>query len=346
MNRTAGWKAVAGVAALAMVVAACGDDESEDAAGDVEAYCALAAELDEQDSFPTAEQLEALRDAAPEEIRAEIDVVVPAFLEATEAGDPFAAFEDPVVEENIGVIEAFEEETCGLTENGDGEDDGDDEEAAIDPEFADYCGIARILNEQESFPTPEQLEQIRAVAPEEIAAEIDTVVDAFVAAGDDPFAAFEDPAVDDAFGPIEAFDAEHCGIEIDDEEDPEQDPSVTELDPAAARVDVTATDYAFALAPAPAAGRTSFVMTNEGAERHVMLLFRLAEGATMDQVLASEGDEGIEGDELESDSAAPGEEAVLTTDLEPGEYGIVCYIPNREGTPHLALGMVTQFTVV
>ena len=217
------------------------------------------------------------------------------------------------------------------------------EEGAIDPEFASYCEIAIELDEQEDFPTPEQLETIRERAPEEIKDEANVVVDAFLAAGDDPFAAFEDPAVEEAFGPIEAFEAEHCGIEQEDEE--EQDPSVTVLDPEAARVDVTATDYAFALDPAaPAAGRTSFVMTNEGAERHVMYLFRLSEGSTIDEALASEGDEGVEED-FESDFAANGEEAVLTADLVSGEYGLICYVPDAEGTPHYELGMQEAFTV-
>lgn len=242
----------------------------------------------------------------------------------------------------------------GLVAAGCGDDDADEattttaaeaagEDRDIDPEFADYCEIAIELEEQEEFASPEQLETIRDRAPEEIEEEIDFVVDAFLAAGDDPFAAFDDPEVEAAFGPIEAFDAEHCGLELEEED--EQDPASRELDPAAARVDVAATDYAFALDPAaPAAGRTSFVMTNQGAERHVMLLFRFAEGATMDQVLEAEGEEGVE-EELESDFASAGEEAVVTADLVPGEWGLICYLPTADGTPHYEVGMQETFTV-
>ena len=343
------WRWAVGAAALALLATACGDDEAdatdttEEAAASTDEYCALAEEVSSQESFPTVEQLEELQSLAPEEIQDEAAIVVPAFSEAVEAGDPFAAFEDPEVDEAIGVIEEFDADTCGI-DNGSGGEEASDFEIA--PEDEEYCAIAIELDQQEDFPSVEQLEEIRSVAPEEISEEINVVVEAFLAAGDDPFAAFETPGVEEAFGPIEAYEAEHCGLHADDEgEESEQDPSVTEPDPSAAQVAVTATDYAFAFDPQPAAGRTQFTMTNAGAERHVMVLFKLAEGATMEEVLESEGEEGIDGPELESDSAAAGETAVLTTDLEPGTYGVICYIPNAEGTPHLALGMTAELSV-
>jgi len=230
---------------------------------------------------------------------------------------------------------------CGDDDDADtSSDDTADEEAS--GEFEDYCTVARELDEQEDFPSIEQLEELRDTAPDEISEEIETVVDAFAAAGDDFFAAFEEPGVEEAFGVIEPFEVENCGIEHDADEEEEQDPSVTELDPAAARVDVAATDYAFGFTP-PAAGRTSFVMANQGQERHVMLLFLAPEGATTQEVLESEGDLAVA--QYESDSAAAGEEAVLTADIVPGEWSMICYIPDAEGTPHFDLGMQETFTV-
>ncbi len=83
-----------GVAAcLALVAVACGDD---DESGSSAEYCVLATELDAQDDLPTTEQLEALRDAGPEEISEELDVVVGAFIAAD--GDFGKAFADPAVE--------------------------------------------------------------------------------------------------------------------------------------------------------------------------------------------------------------------------------------------------------
>ena len=355
MNRTTRWKVVAGAAVLSLVVAGCGDDdedagtasETTEAAEDPNAeYCALAEEFSTQEDFFTVEQIEQLQEAAPDAIREEIDLVAPIFIEAIEAGDPFAAFEDPVVNENIEAIETFEAEECGIDSGG---GDGEDEGAApveIAPEDEAYCAIATVVNEQEDFPSPEQLEELRATAPEEIRDEANTVVDAFIAAGDDPFAAFEAPGVEEAFEVIEPFDEEHCGINAEDDEEAsdEQDPSVTEPDESATQVAVTATEYAFEIDPAPAAGRTQFTMTNAGEERHVMYLFKLAEGSTVVDVLASEGEEGYEED-FESDSAAAGEEAILTADLTPGDWAMICYIPTPDGTPHFAQGMQTEFTI-
>ncbi len=193
-------------------------------------------------------------------------------------------------------------------------DDAAEEEESTESEEAgegadsEYCQLSAELEEQESFPTNEQLEEIDAVAPEEISEEISLVVDAFLAANEagDPGAAFADPAVEEAFGPIEAYDVDVCGFEDDgdDEEGSEQDPSVTEVDPDAAQVAVTATEYAFDF-DAPSAGPTSFTMTNDGEETHVMLVAKLAEGATLEDALASEGDDEFVEEEFESDIADP-----------------------------------------
>lgn len=92
-------------------------------------YCEKAAELDEQEDFPGAEQLEALRAAAPPEIADQVGVVVDAFIAAD--GDVGKAFSDPTVEENLGPIEEYEAEVCGI--GGGEEDEGEEEEAATEP---------------------------------------------------------------------------------------------------------------------------------------------------------------------------------------------------------------------
>ena len=225
--------------------------------------------------------------------------------------------------------------------------DDDDDAASGGEDTEAFCDIARELNDQEDFPSLEQLEEYGRTAPEEIREATDLVVREFTKATEagDVFAAFEAPGMDEAFEDvIEPYETEECGIEREDEEEePDQDASVTSLDPAATRVDVGATEYAFAFTP-PTAGRTSFVMTNQGAERHVMYLFRLSEGKTVEDVAASQGEEGFEED-WESDTAAAGEEAVLTADLVAGDYGMICYIPDPEGTEHYELGMEETFTI-
>ena len=45
--------------------------------------------------------------------------------------------------------------------------------------------------------------------------------------------------------------------------------------------------------------------------------------------------------------AAPGgdDEEVITFDLEPGTYALLCFIPSADGTPHTALGMHAELIV-
>jgi hypothetical protein len=224
---------VAALFGVTMLLAACGDDDDDavtattteasdattttaaddtttTAVDEVNAefaeYCGLAREVDEQPNFPTAEQLEELRDLAPDEIAEEAQIVVAGFLEAIEGGDFTTAFDDPEVGANLEAINAFDAEECGIVE--------EEGTGVVNPEFADYCAIAIELSEQDSEPTLEQLEAYGAAAPDEIRAEAEVVVEAFTAAieAGNVQAAYEDPAVAQAFGPIDEFDAENCGL--------------------------------------------------------------------------------------------------------------------------------------
>lgn len=64
----------------------------------------------------------------------------------------------------------------------------------------------------------------------------------------------------------------------------------------------------------------------------------------MDEVMASEGEEGLEAS-YESAIAAPGAEAIVTADLTRGNWVIVCPLPTPDGEIHAELGMVQEFTV-
>jgi hypothetical protein len=41
----------------------------------------------------------------------------------------------------------------------------------------------------------------------------------------------------------------------------------------------------------------------------------------------------------------PGSSGFVTLDLDPGRYMFICFVPNAEGTPHMALGMFHEFSV-
>ncbi len=224
---------------------------------------------------------------------------------------------------------------------------GDDDDTASSDDSEAYCELAAELDAQEDFPSAQQLEDLRDAAPDDISDEVGLVVEKFLQGIEDgdPGVAFADPEVEEAFGPIEAFEEDTCGLEGDEADDePEQDASVTELDPDAAQVAVSATEYAFEFED-PAAGPTSFTMSNDGEETHLMLLAKVTAGSTIDEVLEAEDTEGLTEVELLSDGAIPGEEAVLTADLTPGEWVMVCFLPDAEGTPHYELGMVSDFTI-
>ncbi len=125
-----------------------------------------------------------------------------------------------------------------------------------------------------------------------------------------------------------------------------------EPDPEAQQVQISAVDYAFEeLPPTVGAGRVSLIMRNEGDEPHFMFLFQLKQSVTIEEVLEAEQsgknpENLIERQVGDSDVARPGQTVVLNANLEPGTYGMVCFIETEEGTPHALEGMVADFEAV
>ena len=104
-------RVLVGSTALVALVAGCGDDD--DSSGDVEAYCAAVAEIDSSRDVPTVEQMEAIKDVAPDEISDDIDFVADAFIEGIENGNLEEVFEDEEVGARLeNSIEPFEQENC------------------------------------------------------------------------------------------------------------------------------------------------------------------------------------------------------------------------------------------
>ena len=209
-----------------------------------------------------------------------------------------------------------------------------------------YCALVVEMFEQESPPTAEQLARYQELAPAEIADAIDVAAPPLIEAGEDIVAFFNAYAVDDveaAIAQIDAFENETCDVAHEDTTPP---PGASrDIEDDATRVDVVASDYAFELL-AVEAGRTSFVLTNEGHEAHFLLIVKLAEGVTLQQAMESEDDSMIEGLWETGLAAADGtDEEAITFDVEPGNYGALCFIPAPDGTPHAFMGMQSEFTV-
>jgi hypothetical protein len=121
---------------------------------------------------------------------------------------------------------------------------------------------------------------------------------------------------------------------------------------------VTAREYAFDVEGEIQAGSVSIAVDNAGEEVHELAIGKLVDGKSVDDVRAALEAAGDSEDALdgiaESDSAidsiggiqAPGTGYTITgAGVEPGEYVLLCFIPNSEGVPHFSLGMVTGFTV-
>jgi hypothetical protein len=118
-------------------------------------------------------------------------------------------------------------------------------------------------------------------------------------------------------------------------------------------VGVTAVDYAFEDVPESIpAGTVVFDLTNASeAEEHEMIVFSKADGVdlTFQEILELPEEESESMVEFAGAAFAPpgGQSTALAT-LEPGQYGMVCFIPvggGEDGPPHFAQGMFKEFTV-
>ncbi len=247
---------------------------------------------------------------------------------------------------------------------------GRDPDRSASGKLSEYCAATLEIETAESNTdfealTPEQqaeeskkfaietlrplADRINAAAPEEIKNDL-KVADESLAAAErtgDFQAAFRRPDKFAAFKRLHAFDLANCGWE---------------------RVDVTGTDYRFEGVPASIpAGEISFEFRNNGKEAHELVVFRRKDGETMtfDQILAIEDQSEAEKhmDFVAGTGGDPGSEEPLyaVTDLESGDYVMVCFIPLGstpealraaqeaskpiEGAPHYTQGMKAEFRV-
>lgn len=229
----------------------------------------------------------------------------------------------------------------------------DDKDSAADTtvpaaDLTEYCALATELDQMEGFPTADQMTRYMQLAPAEVSDAANVAAEAMIPVADDLVAALNVVALDEveaALDEMDAFEGATCGVEMDD--GPATDGSSTEVEADAARVDVVAKDYSFDAPPTLAPGRTSFVLTNQGAEAHFLLVSKLKDGVSMQEALAMEDPSAVIEGEWETGLAAAGgaDEEVVTLDLVPGTYALLCFIPNAEGTPHAFMGMVAEVVV-
>lgn len=130
-------------------------------------------------------------------------------------------------------------------------------------------------------------------------------------------------------------------------------PTTTTAVPAPTSLNVTSTDFAYALdTETVAAGLVEVTQANEGEEAHQVTLMRLEDGQTTADVV--EGLQGPEGDHFVADDAyfggptntLPGESGAVTVELSEGDYAMVCFIASSDGESHYVKGMAGALEVV
>jgi uncharacterized cupredoxin-like copper-binding protein len=128
---------------------------------------------------------------------------------------------------------------------------------------------------------------------------------------------------------------------------------VTATPPVLPRADVTITmlDYGYHV-PAMRAGRRVIRVFNAGPQAHELVMVRLAPGHTARHAAewAERGQTGTAPGAMIGGVAAltPGGVAQFTATLTPGEYALICFVPDQRdgrGHPHTARGMIRQLSI-
>jgi hypothetical protein len=108
-------------------------------------------------------------------------------------------------------------------------------------------------------------------------------------------------------------------------------------------------DYGFEPSKPLTAGKHLIKIENDGSQDHELVLVRLAPGKTAQDVAAwvEKMDGPPPGEPLGGiASIHPGGYGFITADLTPGDYGLLCFVPDaKDGKPHVMHGMVKQFSV-
>lgn len=118
--------------------------------------------------------------------------------------------------------------------------------------------------------------------------------------------------------------------------------------------DDTATAMSYRIQGQPHPGRVRITFVNEGEVAHEMGLSLTKPGVTLDQLTAAlaKGEDEARKLLIDPDTEiagpgilGPGLTETTTVDLAAGHYVVVCFLPATGGMPHVAMGMIGEFTV-
>ncbi|HMQ33617.1 MAG TPA: hypothetical protein PKD53_22990 [Chloroflexaceae bacterium] len=110
---------------------------------------------------------------------------------------------------------------------------------------------------------------------------------------------------------------------------------------------ITAREYSFSGPDSIPGGWTQITLDNQGAKTHDLILFRMDEGKTMDDVMGALESEGPpEWITLVGQTTAEaGERKRFIAELAEGSYGMISFGAEQDGPPDAAQGMVKAMTV-
>lgn len=128
---------------------------------------------------------------------------------------------------------------------------------------------------------------------------------------------------------------------------PDAAPAVAPAGDVTLRLD----DYKFSLSKPLTGGKHVVSVVNDAAQSHEVVLVKLNPGKTVADMAAWIDKDVMKGPPPAVGvggitALAKGRTGSFPVDLTPGNYGIVCFIPDaKDGKPHSMHGMTTQFTV-
>jgi hypothetical protein len=115
---------------------------------------------------------------------------------------------------------------------------------------------------------------------------------------------------------------------------------------------VKASEYTYKVSGSPKAGWVKIAFDNAGVENHMLAIVELKKGVTLkqlEQAATSNDDSAFQkiaapgatpnGPSGTPDLLGPKQETATITQLPAGHYGMLCFLPAPDGTPHVMKGM-------
>ena len=119
-------------------------------------------------------------------------------------------------------------------------------------------------------------------------------------------------------------------------------------------VTVDGLDFSYKISGSPHAGLVRMTFANKGQYAHEMGLARIKDGVTLDHLKGAlaQSEDAAKAMLIDPDreitgpaTVAPNKTETVTAPLDAGHYVVTCFLPGPDGMPHVAMGMIGDFTV-